>query len=96
MEKKKIKKESWPAGIPDQLVGECKICGEHSYFDWQVGSKMWEQVVPKEHRFGIICLPCFDKMATEKGMDVGDALKIVYFCGKGKTIALKPVKEYLF
>ncbi len=84
--------DRWPEGISNGLELPCAICGETSVkFDYLVRDELWEIVIPKQYRRDVVCLPCYDQLATEKGIDWVDGLKEVQFTGIGKTIGLVPV-----
>lgn len=88
--------EHWIDGIPDKLELNCIKCGDKSKFDYKVKDEIWNKVIAGECRKDVVCLSCFDELAEEKGIDIGEHLEIVYFTGGGKTIELKPVKEYTY
>ena len=82
---------AWPPGISDGLMLPCAVCGLHPKFDFHVTDECWRAVVADaEYRLGVVCLPCFDQMATDKGIDMSEALVDIQFTGIGKTIILKP------
>ena len=86
-----MRQSSWPEGVSDGLSLPCAICGGHPKFDFRVSDDMWLAVVGgAEYRRGVVCLPCLDGLATEKGLDVSAALLEVQYTGIGKTIILKP------
>ncbi|KKM80265.1 hypothetical protein LCGC14_1341700 [marine sediment metagenome] len=88
---------TWPPGVSDGLVLPCAICGLHPKFDFRVTDECWQAVLGKaEYRRGVVCLPCFDRLATEKRLDVSRALIEVQFTGIGKTIILKPQSTHRY
>lgn len=82
----------WPEGVSDGLSLLCGICNCAPRFDYKISDDVWKKVAPPEHRLGVICLPCFDELATQKQIDVSPHLKEVQFTGAGKTIILKPME----
>lgn len=52
---------------------------------------IWREVAPTEDRLGVICLPCLDSLAHEKGLDISDSLVEIQFVGIGKTVGFVPV-----
>ena len=88
--------EHWIEGIPDKLTLNCAECGNKPNFDYRVKDEMWSKVIEGGNQRGVVCLNCFDKLAEKKGIDVGDYLEVVFYLGEGKTIELKPIKEYTF
>lgn len=91
-----ISKGNWIAGVSDGLTLPCGICGKIPKWDYRVEDSFWRKVAPDEHRLGVICLECLDKLASEKGLDIAKHLIDVQFTGLGKTIELKPVKIFYY
>lgn len=88
----------WPPGISDGLVSPCQVCGEHPSFDFQVSDELWQKVVLKDQQPSVVCLPCFDRIAAEKGFDANQHLREVQFTGLSSTVVLLPglvVKTHL-
>ena len=90
----KLSKDNWEPGISNGLTLPCGICDRVPPFDYGVDSEFWNLIVPNEHRRGVICLPCLDKLAFDKGHDVSTHLEFVQFTGIGKTIELKPSRIF--
>jgi len=42
----------------------------------------------------LVCLPCLDRLAKKKGLDISNYLEGIQFIGMGKTIVLYPSKVY--
>lgn len=84
----------WPEGICDGLLLHCGVCSIRHSMDYTVDDEFWRDVIPKNLRYGAICLRCFDKMATEQGQDISEHLERVQFTGIKKTILLKPEIVY--
>ncbi len=83
---------SWPPSISDGLTLPCALCNFLPKFDYHFTEECWQSVVGSaEYRRGVVCLPCFDRMATDKGIDMSEALVEIQFTGIGKTIILKPL-----
>jgi len=81
----------WPEGISDGLTLPCALCGVVPKFDFRVTEECWQVVVgDAEYKRGVVCLPCFDRLAVKKHVDVSKALIEVQFTGVGKTIILSP------
>lgn len=80
----------WPAGISDGLTLPCVACRLSPKFDYTVSDDIWNTAVPKELRRDVLCLPCLDRMAHSKGIDISAGLIQVQFTGIGKTIILRP------
>ena len=81
----------WPPGVSDGLTLPCALCGLHPKFDFRVTDECWQAVVRNaKYRLGVVCLPCFDRLAMERRLDVSRALIEVQFTGIGKTVVLKP------
>jgi len=91
-----IERGQWIPGVSDGLTLPCGVCGKIPKFDYKVDSDFWRKVVDKKHRLGVVCLPCLDKLASNKGLDVGKHLIDVQFTGIGKTIELLPDKIFYY
>jgi len=89
-------KSKWIGGISDGLTLQCYLCKRIPKFDFTIEDSFWNKIVPKKYRLGIICLPCLDKLATEKGENVAIYLERIQFTGIGKTILLKPEKIFYY
>lgn len=84
-----------PSSISDGLVLPCAVCGEENIqFDYTVTDEFWQDVVPAEMRLGVICLPCLDKLAKEKGVDLGANIISLQFTGQDMTIKFLPHSVY--
>ena len=86
----------WPAGICDGLSLSCSICGEWTPYDYAVWDCSWGAVVPREHRLGVVCLRCYDRLAAEKGEPLYEDLRFVQFTGTGFTLLLRPETAYVY
>ncbi len=84
----------WPEGVSDGLLLPCAVCENKVSFDYTVSNEAWKLVVSKEQSRNVICLTCFDKIATYKGINIAEHLKLVQFVGVNKTIGLKPVSSH--
>jgi len=82
---------NWPKGVSDGLILPCSFCGEKTVFDYTVNDAVWNLVIPKKHRRDVTCLPCFDRLAADKGIATVDCLKLVQFVGVNKTIGLQSI-----
>jgi len=84
-----------PEGISDGLILPCAICGnEHIQFDYTVTDELWQAVVPDKARRAVVCLPCLDKLATERGIDIGANMISLQFTGQDVTIKFMPIGVY--
>jgi len=92
----KIKRGHWPSGISNGLTIHCSVCGDIPKFDYRVKDELWIKIIPKAFRRGAICLPCLDKLAVEKGIDIGKGLISFQYTGINKTIELVPVTVYYY
>ncbi len=45
------------------------MCSRADGFNFNVPDDLWEQVVPPVLRNGVVCLPCFDHLASARGID---------------------------
>ncbi len=93
----KISNGNWEPGISDGLTLPCGECGHVPSFDYNVDHETWKLVAGDHpHRLGVICLPCFDKLAVDIGYDISTHLERVQFTGIGKTIVLKPSRLFQY
>jgi hypothetical protein len=63
----------------------CKCCGKRDYFNFHVPDEIWLFVVPPELSKHVVCLPCFDKLASKKNFDYSPHIKEFYFVGDQVT-----------
>ena len=90
-------RKEWLPGVPDSLTVPCGICHHIPRFDYKLKNAGWNMLAPEEHRTGVICLPCLNKIAKEKNVKLADYLEEVFFCdGLGETIDLIPVVAYFY
>lgn len=88
---------NWPHGISDGLVLPCAICGkENIQFDYGVTDELWNEIVPKEIKPDVICLSCLDKLAKEKGADLGSNIVGLQFTGIGMTVKFTPTDVFYY
>ncbi len=93
----KISSGNWEPGISNGLTLPCGICNCVVLWDYNVDSEFWNLIMHGHpHKRGVICLPCFDKLAVDKGYDVSTHLQRVQFTGIGKTIELKPTRLFQY
>lgn len=89
--------DEWVAGVPDSLTLKCGVCGQVPRFDYHVNSDVWNELISEEMKRGVVCLPCFNKMAKNKGINLANCLVDIHFCdGLGETIHLVPVCSYTY
>lgn len=92
-----INKSNWPCGVSDGLTLPCAVCGkENIQFDYGVSDKLWNDVVPKNIRRDVICLPCLDKMAKKKNIDLASNINFIQFIGTGMTIEFIPSNVFFY
>lgn len=53
----------------------CKRCGRESPVGFDVPDEIWEKAVPPQYRDRVLCIHCFDELATRAGVDWTDAIK---------------------
>ncbi len=85
---------SWPEGISDGLTLPCCLCQKHTAFDYTIDDACWDRVIADRFRRNVVCLDCFDRLATEQGIDVSQHLLRIQFTGLGKTIVLVPSQVF--
>lgn len=59
----------------------CKVCWNADGFDFHVPDDVWSAVVPPELVNRVVCLACFDKLASEAAVDYAPHLQCLYFAG---------------
>ncbi len=93
----KISKDNWEPGISAGLILPCGECNRVPPWGYNVDDDFWDLIMHEHpHRLGVICLPCFDKLAYDKGYDVSTHLQRVQFTGIGKTIELIPSRIFQY
>ena len=80
----------WPGGVSDGLTLPCAMCGQVPHFDYTVKDVLWEEVVPRDLRRGVICLPCLADLARTMGVRIGDYIVTIQWVGHGETVELRP------
>lgn len=92
-----MNRKNWIPGVSDGLTLPCAVCGRKNIkFDCIVKDSFWKEVVPKEIRQDVVCLPCLDRMAKEKGLDLGSNVVSLQFTGTGFTIEFFPVNVFRY
>jgi len=92
-----MRTEGWVPGVPDDLVLKCPYCNVIPSIGFTVTDDSWKKIIPVEHSLGVVCLPCFNIKAKEKGIMLHECLEEVWLCdGRGETIRLIPVDSYLY
>lgn len=82
----------WPEAVSDGLTLTCSFCGCQPRFDYRVSEDLWHSLVPDAYRRGVVCLPCLDRLAAERGVTIGLELLEVQFTGEGHTIIMRPTR----
>ena len=66
----------------------CKLCGRADGFDFHIEDNVWRAVVPESAN--VLCLPCFDYLASAKGIDYSTAIRPeVYFAGQAAVFEMR-------
>ncbi len=68
--------------VEDLQQQRCKVCWRADGFDFHIPDDVWAAVVPEELRGRAICLPCFDALAEEKGVDYAEHIHALSFAGR--------------
>jgi hypothetical protein len=70
----------------------CKVCGKRDKLDFTVSDEIWKAIVPEPYQKDIVCLACFDALASQRGVDYADAIeKEIYFCGDKASFIMRIV-----
>jgi len=91
-----IDRENWPCGVSDGLSLPCSVCDSKVYFDYGVTDELWAQVIPKRMKRSVVCLPCLDALAKEKGLNIGPHMRFIQFTGRGETIEFMPANVFWY
>ena len=86
--------EGWPPAISDGLTLACSICGNVPEIDYRVTDELWNEIVPKEFRPGVICLRCFSKMASP--LVLARNIEEIQLPVPGMTITVSEMTAYLY
>ncbi len=91
IDQEKIKKYS-PAELWETHAAEqrCLVCNGLHVFIFRVTDEIWNQIVPDSMKKSHICLPCFDHLASAKGIHYAQSLNTEFcFVGQMATIELE-------
>lgn len=81
--------DNWPGAISDGMVTACESCGVvPGLVDYLVTNKGWDRVVPREWRASVVCLGCFDEMASAAGVMTEDVLVSCQLTLSGVTVGM--------
>jgi len=70
----------------------CKVCGKRDKFYFSIRDQIWKAAVPEPYQDQVICLSCFDALASQRGIDYADAIeKDIYFCGDKASFGMRIV-----
>lgn len=68
----------------------CKVCGKRDKLGFYVPDEVWKAVVPEAFQNRVVCLGCFDALASERGIDYAAALdRDLHFAGDGACLTLR-------
>jgi len=78
------------AASPDFFQGQrCKRCGRRDKFDFNVPDGIWATVVPPHYRDHVLCLACFDDLASQKKQRYILGIDTLYFAGDAASLVFK-------
>lgn len=69
------------------------MCRREDTFDFRLPDEVWDRVVPPQFRKGVVCLPCFDHLAAERGVDYTPYLNLLYFAGDQACFEFRVVRR---
>lgn len=69
----------------------CKRCGCVDFFNFNVPDDIWAAVVPTDLARRVVCLKCFDELASEKGVKYAGHLRRLFFAGQAAVFQFEPV-----
>jgi hypothetical protein len=67
----------------------CKRCLTADGFDFHVPDEVWAAVVPMRLRNHVLCLACFDALASVGGVGYAPHVTAVYFSGAAGAFEFK-------
>ncbi|MGH7797999.1 MAG: hypothetical protein ACREQ2_24315 [Candidatus Binatia bacterium] len=70
---------------------KCTVCNCEDKFNFYVPDEIWREVVPREYRNNVACLPCFDEFARKKNFDYADSIEVLYFAGRQASFKFQTV-----
>lgn len=89
--------DSWVGGIPDHHDSPCAKCGQYKNVCYYVSDEFWLSIMSDdEDRRAVVCLMCFDEICESRNIDMTHFIEKVFYTGIGKTIEMKPIKEYIY
>ena len=72
----------------------CDVCKRPDILDFHVPDDVWESIVPEQFVNKVVCLYCFDKLASAKGIYYVDSLKKeMFFAGEMGSLILNIVSN---
>lgn len=71
------------------LGQKCKNCGVRDGFNFNVSDSVWTKVVPKRLANKVVCLACFDRFASLRGVDYRRNVRVLYFAGRQATFTFR-------
>jgi len=69
----------------------CAACRCQDKFNFHVPDPVWREVVPREYRDRVVCLPCFDEFARERNVDYSDVIEVLYFAGSQASFKFQTI-----
>jgi hypothetical protein len=66
----------------------CKCCGLPDKYNFHVPDEIWAEVVPPELHPYVVCLCCFDDLATTRHVDYAPHLSELWFAGDAATLKM--------
>lgn len=68
----------------------CKICGKRDKLDFKVPDEIWAAIVPPPFQNRVVCLACFDGLASMRGINYAVAIEPeIYFSGEKASFVLR-------
>ena len=73
----------------------CKHCGRVDPWDFTIDDEVWRNVVPPHLMNRVVCLHCFDRFASEKGILYEEALwDSLFFIGpSGEALCFRLARK---
>jgi len=69
----------------------CRVCKCEDKFNFYVPDQVWREIVPPEYQNKVVCLPCFDEFARQRGVDYSESIEVLYFAGSQASFKFQTI-----
>jgi hypothetical protein len=88
------KRDEWPPAVSDGLTIPCHYCRVIPLLDYRIEDEVWELLVPKAARRGVVCLECLYKLAIEQDVHLARHVLEIQIASAKCTTVFKPETLY--